>query len=194
VKKIRSNCKILVAEGIISESDKYAKLRKDTVQELVDYESQIQRTNIDIERLKTVLKNLHEHNQFLKQQYEAYKEYLANVRQNCSSTLKSKDNKESIKKKGPVKFSHIKLQQDGVIIESEVPDERRAHIYFSFALISPGLFGITVLYKNRNISEMKLQLDDLLERQQNNNLELETEFLKLNVNMLIFLLNKQFMS
>lgn len=60
---------------------------------------------------------------------------------------------------------------------------RRAHIYFSFALISPGLFGITVLYKNRNISEMKLQLDDLLERQQNNNLELETEFLKLNVNM-----------
>lgn len=90
----------------------------------MDYESQIERTNIDIERLKTVLKNLHEHNQFLKQQYEAYKEYLANVRQNCSSTLKSKDNKESIKKKGPVKFSHIKLQQDGVIIESEVPDER----------------------------------------------------------------------
>jgi hypothetical protein len=51
--------------------------------------------------------------------------------------------------------------------------------------VSPGLFDVSVLYKNRNISEMKLQLDDLLERQHNNNLELETDFLKLNVNMVI---------
>lgn len=41
------------------------------------------------------------------------------------------------------------------------------------------------MYKSRNISEMRLQLDDLLERQHNNNLELETDFLKLNVNLVI---------
>jgi len=99
-----------------------------------------------------------------------------------------------IKNKGPFKFSHVKLQQDGVIIESEVPEERRSNIFFSFASNSPGIFEVTVLYKARSISTLTMQLDDLLERQHNNNLELESEFLKLNVNLLIFLLNKTFMS
>jgi len=193
VKKINQNCNKLVSEGIISESDNYAKLRRDTIQELVNYEGQIQRTNSDLTRLKSVLKSIHSHNEFLKQQYEAYKEYLANVRQNCSSNEKEKG-KGKTKKTGPFKFSHTKLEQDGVIIESEVPEERRGNIFFSFTSVSPGLFDVSVLYKNRNISEMKLQLDDLLERQHTNNLELETDFLKLNVNMLIFLLNKSFMS
>jgi len=193
IKKIHSNCKKLVAEGIISEEDNYAKLRKDTVQELLDYESQIQKTNSDLIRLKAVLKSIHDQNEFLKQQYEAYKEYLANVRQNCSSTPKQAKASKSVKK-GPFKFSHVKLQQDGVIIESEVPEERRSSIFFSFSSSMPGIFDVTVMYKSRNISEMKLHLDDLLERQHNNNLELETDFLKLNVNLLIFLLNKTFMS
>jgi len=41
---------------------------------------------------------------------------------------------------------------------------------------------------------MKLILDDLLERQDAGQLELETEFLKLNVNLLIYLLNKHFLA
>eukprot|EP01114_Cavostelium_apophysatum_P006458 TRINITY_DN1777_c0_g3_i1.p1 TRINITY_DN1777_c0_g3~~TRINITY_DN1777_c0_g3_i1.p1 ORF type:complete len:766 (+),score=273.66 TRINITY_DN1777_c0_g3_i1:272-2569(+) len=191
IKKIHANLKKLEAEGVITQEDNFAKLRRDTVQELVNYEFQIQKTSTDVDRLKNVLKNIHEHNEFLKQQYDAYKEYLNNVRQNCSSTP-NKPSKAA--KKGPFKFNHVKLQQDGVIIESEVPEERRSNIFFSFSSSVPGTFDVNVMYKNRNISEMKLQLDDLLERQHNNNLELETDFLKLNVNLLIFLLNKTFMS
>jgi len=193
VKKVHQSLKRLVEDQIIAEADNYAKLRRDTVQELTNYEAQIQKTTADLERLKAVLKNIHENNNFLKQQYDAYQKYLENVRQNCSTTPgKVKNTKQS--KKGPFKFSHVKLQQDGVIIESEVPDERRQHIFFSFSSSAPGVFDVAVMYKSRNISEMRLQLDDLLERQHNNNLELETDFLKLNVNLLIFLLNKCFMS
>jgi len=180
---------------MISESDGYAKLRKDTVQELINYDSQITKTTTDLERLKSVLASIHEHNEFLKQQYVVYKEYLANVRENCSSTnVKSKKDKDSITKKGPFKFSHAQLQKDGIIIESEVPEERRSSIFFSFLATAPGMFNVAVMYKNRTISNMSLQLDDLLERQQNNQLELETDFLKLNVNMLLYLLNKSFIS
>ncbi len=89
-------------------------------------------------------------------------------------------------------FIHLFIYLSDRIILLYSP--RRSNIFFSFSMISPGLFGVAVLYKIRHISEMKLQLDDLLERQHNNNLELETEFLKLNVNLLIFLLNKLFMS
>lgn len=82
-----------------------------------------------MERLKTVLSNIHEHNEFLKQQYDAYKEYLANVRSKSTTAPKAKNAKKTadpagVVKKGPFKFSHSKLQQDGIIVESEVPEER----------------------------------------------------------------------
>jgi Ras GTPase-activating-like protein IQGAP2/3 len=193
----------------------------------VDYDAQITRTNADLEKLKAVLSSIQEHNEFLKQQYVAYKEYLNNVRENCSSAntkTSGKKVKESNAKKGPFKFSHTQLQKDGIIIESEVPEERfsiffffhflclfiplilslfffllffcfrRSSIFFSFTAVAPGIFNVAVMYKSRTISSMSLQLDDLLERQQNNQLELETDFLKLNVNLLLFLLNKTFVS
>lgn len=192
IKKIHQNVGVLVQANVISESDNYARLRRDTVQELINYEAQIEKTAQDVEKLKPVLKSIHSHNEFLRQQYEAYKEYLNNVRQKCSTTDEKKNKKT---KSGPVKYSHKQLEQDGVIIESEVPEEKRGNIFFSFSCVSPGVFEVVVQYKNRNIlPEIRLQLDDLLERQHNNNLELETNFLKLNVNLLIFLLNKTFMS
>jgi len=194
VKKVSQNLAKLVADGFVSDQDNYAKLRRDTVQELINYEVQIQKTTADLDRLKSVLKNIHQHHEFLKQQYDAYQKYLENFRQNCTSGPGKTGKAKVPKSKGPFKFSHVKLQQDGIIIESEVPEERRQHIFFSFSSTIPGIFDVNVMYKSRNISEMKLQLDDLLERQHSNNLELETDFLKLNVNLLIFLVNKHFMS
>ena len=41
---------------------------------------------------------------------------------------------------------------------------------------------------------MQLKLDDLLERQHTNQLSYSTEFLILNVNLLLHLLNKDFVS
>jgi len=195
IKKIVQNCRKLVDAGIITEQDNFSKLRKDLVEELINYEGQIKKTNLEIVKLKEVLNNIQEHNKFLEQQYEAYKVYLSNVREQVTNKNNEKAKNSTVKTKGPFKFSHTKLMQDKIIMESEVPDERRANIFFSFAEAegSPGSFLITVLYKSRKISEMKVVLDDLLDRQQHNQLELETEFLVLNVNLLVHLLNKHFM-
>lgn len=193
-------------------------------QEIVNYETQIRKTTEDTQRLRAVQKTIDDHHNFLTGQYETYKQYLANVRENTTGPVKGgKDKKGSkeTKKMSVVKFSHIKLQQDGVIIESEVPEERwfsrqnfpwiftkksrrflrifaekyrRNNIFFQFQSSGQGNFTVTVLYKSRAISEMSMQLDDLLEKQHHNQLELETEFLKLNVNLLIFLINKHFNS
>mmetsp|Transcript_371 Transcript_371/g.457 ORF Transcript_371/g.457 Transcript_371/m.457 type:complete len:780 (+) Transcript_371:7-2346(+) len=203
---ILKNCERLVKAGVLKESDGYAQLRKDAMEELLNYEQQITKTKSDVGTLTSVLNNINEHNQFLQQQLEAYKEYLGNVRQNCSSKKagSSKSKKEKTKSKskskskkgkiGPFKFSHSALEKDGIIIESEVPNDRRSSIYFSFSSSTPGVFDVLVLYKSRHISDIRLQLDDLLERQHVNQLEYETDFLKLNVNLLIYLLNKHFLS
>jgi Ras GTPase-activating-like protein IQGAP2/3 len=171
------------------------------------------------------MRNINEHHAFLSAQLDAYKEYLANVRQNCSTGSKKSSKKESkkavaLKRKGPFKYSHAQLEKDGIIIESEVPDDRyvwscvcgrvavcitrcslvlsllhrRSAIFFAFSCNSPGIFDVTVMYRSRHIAKISLQLDDLLEKQHMGQLEFETDFLKLNVNLLIYLLNKDFIS
>ncbi|PRP82379.1 Ras GTPase-activating protein [Planoprotostelium fungivorum] len=197
IKKVRNNCKLLVQCGLLSESDKFNKIRKDLVEEIVNYEAQIRKTTEDIIKLKNVRKTIDDHHKFLTQQYDTYKQYLNNVRENTtgpSKSTKSASSKSDKKKTAVVKFSHVKLQQDGVIIESEVPEERRNNIFFQFQSLGQGNFTVTVLYKSRAISEMSMVLDDLLEKQHNNHFELEIEFIKLNVNLLVFLINKHFNS
>jgi len=213
-KKITHNCKRLVQDGLISDDDRYAALRKDIIQELLNYEIHITKSTQDLERLKQVRAAIQEHNVFLQQQVTAYEQYLGNVRVNCATSSLSSlattasidpatpnpkvkpqpEPKPSSKKKGAVKLSHTQLEKDGVIITSEVPEERRSNIFFSFASNTPGTFDVVVMYKSRVISEIRLQLDELLEKQHNNAFELETDFLKLNVNLLIYLLNKTFIS
>lgn len=206
---ISNNIKDLVAAGMIKEEDGYAQLRKDAMQELLNYEKQLEKTNSDIAALTSVITNIREHNSFLQQQLEVYKEYLENVRQNCSSSKPAaKKEPKAAKKKpaassssgpparklGPFKFSHNLLEKDGIIIESDVPMERRSSITFSFTSPQPGSFEVEVMYKGRHITDLKLELDDLLERQHNNQLDLELDFLRLNVNLLIYLLNKHFLT
>jgi len=61
-----------------------------------------------------------------------------------------------------------------------------------FSCNAPGIFDVVVLYGRRHIAKITLHLDELLERQHNAQLTYESEFLKLNVNLLIYLLNKEF--
>jgi Ras GTPase-activating-like protein IQGAP2/3 len=154
LESIRTNCQYLTQEGILSEADDFEQLRKDAfevglhallllllavrwlcshagscVQELLNYESLIAKTGSDLQRLQDVMRNINEHHAFLSAQLDAYKEYLANVRQNCSTGSKKSSKKESkkavaLKRKGPFKYSHAQLEKDGIIIESEVPDDR----------------------------------------------------------------------
>ncbi|RKP13691.1 hypothetical protein BJ684DRAFT_5651, partial [Piptocephalis cylindrospora] len=95
---------------------------------------------------------------------------------------------------GPFKFSHVSLERDGVIAESNVPETRRANIYFNIRSPLPGTFIISLHYKGRDkaILEMDLKLDDLLEKQQDGVQMLDLEYVHLNVGKLIHLLNRTF--
>ncbi|EGG15734.1 RasGTPase-activating protein [Cavenderia fasciculata] len=204
IKKILFNFKKLSSEGYLSEEDNYSQLRKDIVAEMLNYESHIGRTGVELDKLRQVRQAIMDHNQFLQQQLDSYEKYLVNVRENCGpandkknkkdkSDKKSKDKSgEKLKKRGPFKFSYSQLEKDGIILESEVPEDRRSNIYFSFCSASPGIYDVTLIYRTTSVSEIKLHLDELLELQANHQLDYETDFFKLNINLLLFLLNKTF--
>jgi len=131
-------------------------------------------------------------------QLDVYKEYLKNVRDKAYGSKITKKPGGKVKAAnsratGPFKFSYQQLEKDGIILSSEVPEERRTGVYFQFESTLPGVFDVSLSFKGRTKPICELELDDLLERQHNNDLELDLEYMKLNVNLLIYLLNKIFM-
>ena len=95
---------------------------------------------------------------------------------------------------GPYRFTHAQMEKDGIIVESNVPENRRANIFFNITSPSPGTFIIALHYKGREkaILEMDLKLDDLLEKQKDDVQLLDLEYVQLNVSKILQLLNKTF--
>eukprot|EP00727_Mastigamoeba_balamuthi_P012374 m51a1_g776 putative ase-activating protein (876) ;mRNA; f:594282-597416 len=191
ISKILANLKKLVGCSLLSDDDNYARLRRDLYDDVTNVQERTKKIKSDTDRLRQVLQNMEERNNFGLQQLRAYEEYLVNVRSK-TTPANSGDKKGSSTKAGPLKLTHAQLEKDGVITESQIPDERKGNIVFQISTLGAGAFEVSVSYRSRDIGSMRLQLDDLLERQANNELQLETDFVTLNVNLLIYLLNKHF--
>eukprot|EP01103_Thecamoeba_quadrilineata_P003545 TRINITY_DN13309_c0_g1_i1.p1 TRINITY_DN13309_c0_g1~~TRINITY_DN13309_c0_g1_i1.p1 ORF type:complete len:755 (+),score=156.25 TRINITY_DN13309_c0_g1_i1:7-2271(+) len=218
IETIRSNLATLVKTGKLNSDNDFAELRKEAFQELNNYKSQLANMENTLNHLNVVRKNIQQHNEFLNDQLQFYKAYLENVRNNYGTTTTTKNDKSKGKKEGDhskrrdsfadnmashrnkskstnFKFAYSQLEKDGIIMSSEIPAERKASLYFTFTSTNPTEFEINVSYKSIHIQKHTLNLSDLLERQENNIIEYQVEqLLALNVNLLIFLLNKLFLT
>ncbi|KAF2718488.1 Rho GTPase activation protein [Polychaeton citri CBS 116435] len=178
--------------GIIDKEDHYALLRDEIEQELVHLGSLKEKVLIETSKLDEVYNTIQEHNQYLVSQLETYKSYLHNVR-GQSEGISAKRGQQT-KALGPYKFTHAELEKQGVIQKSNVPENRRANIYFNITSPSPGTFVISLHYKGRNrgLLELDLKLDDLLEMQKEHQEDLDLEYVQFNVTKVLNLLNKRF--
>ncbi|KAA1066218.1 glyceraldehyde-3-phosphate dehydrogenase 1 [Puccinia graminis f. sp. tritici] len=164
---------------------------------------------LETKSLESVYKTIGDHNNYLRSQLEQYKAYLQNVRITSTANQKGKtlgggvgvvsvDGKEKKTMKalalGPYKFSHAQFEKDGVIVDTNVPENRRANIFFQIVSPSPGTFIIALHYKGREkaILEMDLKIDDLLEKQKDNVPTLDLEYVQLSVSKTLAMLNKTF--
>ena len=189
--------------NICGKEDGFATLRDEVEQELVHLGSIKEKVKEETRRLDEVFRTIRDHNTYLVGQLETYKSYLHNVRNQSSgkapsnslsstSYLNKKQNRPVTL--GPYKFTHQQLEKEGVIQTSNVPENRRANIYFNFTSPLPGTFVISLHYKGRNrgLLELDLKLDDLLEMQKDNQEDLDLEYVQFNVSKVLALLNKRF--
>ncbi|CAN8105212.1 unnamed protein product [Discula destructiva] len=176
---------------VIDKSDQFSLLRDEVEQELQHLGSLKEVVVVETVKLEEVYKTIRDHNTYLVGQLETYKSYLHNVRSQSEGT-KRKQQKQQVL--GPYKFTHQQLEKEGVIQKSNVPDNRRANIYFNFTSPLPGTFVISLHYKGRNrgLLELDLKLDDLLEMQKDGQDELDLEYVQFNVPKVLALLNKRF--
>ncbi|KAI9728250.1 MAG: glyceraldehyde-3-phosphate dehydrogenase 1 [Cirrosporium novae-zelandiae] len=177
--------------GVTDKSDGFALLRDEVEQELVHLGSLKEKVVEETKKLEEVFKTIRDHNAYLVGQLETYKSYLHNVRSQSEGKTRKQQKHQVL---GPYKFTHQQLEKEGVIQRSNVPENRRANIYFNFTSPLPGTFVISLHYKGRSrgLLELDLKLDDLLEMQKDNQEDLDLEYVQFNVSKVLSLLNKRF--
>ncbi|KAI2624512.1 GTPase [Xylaria nigripes] len=175
----------------INKADHFGHLRDEVEQELSHLGSLKENVHLETQKLEDVYKTIRDHNTWLVNQLDTYKSYLHNVRSQSEGTRRKQQKHQAL---GPYKFTHQQLEKEGVIQKSNVPDNRRANIYFNFTSPLPGTFVISLHYKGRNrgLLELDLKLDDLLEMQKDNQDDLDLEYVQFNVSKVLTLLNKRF--
>ncbi|KAI9773430.1 MAG: glyceraldehyde-3-phosphate dehydrogenase 1 [Geoglossum simile] len=176
---------------VIDRADSFSLLRDEVEQELVHLGSLKDKVVEETKKLDEVYRTIRDHNGYLVGQLETYKSYLHNVRSQSEGKQRKQQKHQVL---GPYKFTHQQLEKEGVIQKSNVPDNRRANIYFNFTSPLPGTFVISLHYKGRNrgLLELDLKLDDLLEMQKDNQEDLDLEYVQFNVPKVLALLNKRF--
>ncbi|KAF2268638.1 Rho GTPase activation protein [Lojkania enalia] len=177
--------------GVIDKDDGFSLLRDEVEQELAHLGSLKDKIVEETRKLDEVFRTIRDHNAYLVGQLETYKSYLHNVRSQSEGKTRKQQKHQVL---GPYKFTHQQLEKEGVIQKSNVPENRRANIYFNFTSPLPGTFVISLHYKGRNrgLLELDLKLDDLLEMQKDNQEDLDLEYVQFNVSKVLVLLNKRF--
>ncbi|GAA5906225.1 uncharacterized protein JCM6883_005481 [Sporobolomyces salmoneus] len=204
--KVKEMLRELEELRLVDRRDGFKLLTDEVSAELVHLGNLREKVLLETRSLDAVYKTIGDHNTYLRSQLEQYKAYLQNVRQTSASKGKSsgvgvvsvagKDATKSAKPQvlGPFKFTHAQFEKDLIIMETNVPENRRASIFFLVSSPTPGAFLIALHYKGREkaILEMDLKIDDLLEKKNQGVEQLDMEYVSLNVSRVLALLNKTF--
>ena len=133
--------------GIIDKSDGFSPLRDEVENELIHLGSLKEKVLEETKKLEEVFRTIRDHNSYLVGQLETYKSYLHNVRSQSEGKSRGKQKVQAL---GPYKFTHQQLEKEGVIQKSNVPENRRANIFFNFTSPLPGTFVISLHYKGQS--------------------------------------------
>lgn len=133
---------------VIDKSDGFSLLRDEVESELIHLGSLKEKVLEETKKLEEVFRTIRDHNSYLVGQLETYKSYLHNVRSQSEGKSRGK---QKVQVLGPYKFTHQQLEKEGVIQRSNVPENRRANIFFNFTSPLPGTFVISLQYKGNLI-------------------------------------------
>ena len=134
--KVKEMLRELEEQKIVDRSDGYRLMEEEVAAELVHLGNMREKVVMEMRSLEAVYKTICDHNNYMRSQLEQYKAYLQNVRLTASKdkgsttgvgvvTVGGKE-KKPVKPTvlGPYRFTHAQLEKEGIIVESNVPDNR----------------------------------------------------------------------
>nr|XP_046254212.1 ras GTPase-activating-like protein IQGAP3 isoform X2 [Scatophagus argus]XP_046254213.1 ras GTPase-activating-like protein IQGAP3 isoform X2 [Scatophagus argus]XP_046254214.1 ras GTPase-activating-like protein IQGAP3 isoform X2 [Scatophagus argus] len=158
-----------------------------------------QRRGAELQKLRQTLSSLHTKSRFHSEQVDYYRHYITSCLDNLTVDSKS-TNKKAADSKGKKKlpalsYSAARLQEKGVLLEIEdLPATQFKNVIFDIVSgPEKGSFKVKARFLGVEMEEFVLKYQDLLQLQYEGVAVMRMfDKAKVNVNLLIFLLNKKF--
>lgn len=131
--KVKEMLRELEELRLVDRKDNYKLLTDEVTNELIHLGNLREKVVLETRSLEAVYKTIGDHNNYLRSQLEQYKAYLQNVRQTSGGkghgvgvvSVAGKDQKAPKSQVlGPFKFTHAQFEKDGIIMETNVPENR----------------------------------------------------------------------
>ncbi|KAL6465514.1 hypothetical protein MHYP_G00256470 [Metynnis hypsauchen] len=203
-RKILRNLRTLEQAGLVSSSSKYQELINDISKDIRYQRRYRQRRKAELVKLQQTLNALNSKAAFYQDQINYYDTYI----KTCLDNLNRKNARRSIKldKKGEekgskkskqqsLKYTAARLHEKGVILEIEgLQTNQLKNVMFDIAPCEEvGDFEIKAKFMGVEMEKVQLHFQDLLQLQYEGVAVMKMfDKAKVNVNLLIFLLNKKF--
>uniref|UniRef100_A0A8B9H3Q0 IQ motif containing GTPase activating protein 1 n=1 Tax=Astyanax mexicanus TaxID=7994 RepID=A0A8B9H3Q0_ASTMX len=189
--KIKSNLQRLAELGKVHPENRYQDLINDIAKDIRNQRRYRQRRKAELVKLQQTNSALNTKTSFYNVQIDYYNQYI----KTCMDNLASKDNKAKKSKQASQKYTAARLHEKGVLIEIEdLQTNQFKNVHFE---ISPsevvGVFEIKAKFMGVHLETLMLEYQDLLQLQYEGVAVMKLfDRATVNVNLLIFLLNKKF--
>lgn len=192
--KVKKNLPVLEEAEMVSSKDGYQAIVNAIAQDIKNQRRYRQRRKQDIMKMKKTLNGLETKSKFYGEQTDYYSTYIKTCLENLAAKRHSKA-KESKGKNG-VKYNAAKLHEKGVILEIEglkSPSDFKNVMFEINPSDKAGVFIVAAKFLGVRMDSVDLVFQDLLQLQYEG-IAVTTMFgrAKINVNLLIYLLNKKF--
>ncbi|TSK20028.1 Ras GTPase-activating-like protein IQGAP1 [Bagarius yarrelli] len=197
--KIKSNLQRLAELGKVQPENRYQDLINDIAKDIRNQRRYRQRRKAELVKLQQTNSALNTKTSFYNVQIDYYNQYIKTCMDNLASkgklSKKPGDNKAKKSKQASQKYTAARLHEKGVLIEIEdLQTNQFKNVIFE---ISPsenvGVFEIKAKFMGVHLETLLLEYQDLLQLQYEGVAVMKLfDRATVNVNLLIFLLNKKF--
>ncbi|XP_036603003.1 ras GTPase-activating-like protein IQGAP2 [Trichosurus vulpecula] len=201
-RKIQRNLRILEQNGLVSSENKYQEVINEIAKDIRNQRMYRQSRKAELVKLQQTLNALNSKSAFFEDQINYYDTYI----KTCLDNLTRKNTRRSIKLTGkeaasrykklkPVKYTATKLHDKGVLLEIEdLQTNQFKNVLFDIVPTEEvGHFEVRAKFRGVEMEKVHLDIQDLLQMQYEGVAVMKMfDRAKVNVNLLIYLLNKKF--
>nr|XP_009922701.1 PREDICTED: ras GTPase-activating-like protein IQGAP2 isoform X1 [Haliaeetus albicilla] len=199
-RKIQRNLRTLEQAGLVSSATKYQEIINEIAKDIRNQRRYRHHRKAELVKLQQTLNALNSKTAFYEEQINYYNTYIKTCLDNLTRKSIKLDGKEEVKgskklKQVSLKYTAARLHEKGVILEIEdLQTNQFKNVMFD---ITPGEevgdFEIKAKFLGVEMEKVQLHFQDLLQMQYEGVAVMKMfDKAKVNVNLLIFLLNKKF--
>uniref|UniRef100_A0A673NRJ4 Ras GTPase-activating-like protein IQGAP1 n=1 Tax=Sinocyclocheilus rhinocerous TaxID=307959 RepID=A0A673NRJ4_9TELE len=196
-RKILRNLRTLEQAGLVSSKHKYQEVINDISKDIRYQRRYRQRRKAELVKLQQTLTALNSKAAFYQEQINYYDTYIKTCLDNLNRKKEEKSSKKASRppKASSLKYTAAKLHEKGVILEIEgLQTNQLKNVMFDICPCEEvGDFEIKAKFMGVEMEKVQLHFQDLLQLQYEGVAVMKMfDKAKVNVNLLIFLLNKKF--